>query len=253
MARKRGGLAGLYDRNKAVFRTAVPAALSFIPGVGIPLAAAAGAAMGADTAGKNYWQGFDVGGALKGGIQGASIGGGTQGLRAMLTGGGPMAGMMARTPNVSPMIDQANQQIAQSGMLDLTAPMTGAAGAPTGAGAGTGSALRSLLTPTRTPNVGGAAGMSPMAPVPNAAPMSFRSAMKQPQVLAGAVQGGLGMLPNAQVGQQNAIAQGQLDLNQQKFEEEKRQAEMERKRREQIAQLLMPYLQQSFPQLYGGR
>lgn len=91
MARKRGGLAGVYDRNKGIFQAAAPALLSFVPGIGIPLAAAAGAAMGGfDRPGKSGI-GFDLGGGLKGGLKGAAIGAGAQGARALLTGGGPVA------------------------------------------------------------------------------------------------------------------------------------------------------------------
>ena len=90
MARKRGGLAGFYDRNKGIIQKAVPAALSFIPGAGIPLAAGAGALMrGLDRPGK-AGIGFDPFAALKGGVEGAVVGAGTQGARALLTGGGPL-------------------------------------------------------------------------------------------------------------------------------------------------------------------
>lgn len=86
MARKRGGLAGIWDRNKGVIKTALPAALSFIPGVGVPLAAAAGAAMeGLDRPGKSGI-GLDLGGAVRGGISGYGIGSGTQAARAGIQG-----------------------------------------------------------------------------------------------------------------------------------------------------------------------
>lgn len=105
MARKRGGLAGLYDRNKGAIKALAPAALSFIPGVGIPLAAAAGAALGADKEGRRYG---DLGGALKGGLSGAAIGAGTQGARALLTGGGPMRGMV---PKIGGRLPAANMSV----------------------------------------------------------------------------------------------------------------------------------------------
>lgn len=91
MAKKRGGLAGIYDRNKGLIQKAVPAALSFIPGAGIPLAAAAGAAMrGLDRPGK-AGIGFDPFAALKGGVEGYAVGQGTQalagGVKGLLTAG----------------------------------------------------------------------------------------------------------------------------------------------------------------------
>ena len=70
MARKRGGLAGLYDRNKKYIKTLAPIAAGFVPGVGPALGAALGAAMGGDTEGKGYFSGFNTAGAVKGGISG---------------------------------------------------------------------------------------------------------------------------------------------------------------------------------------
>ena len=82
MARKRGGLAGIWDRNKGIIKTAVPAALSFIPGAGIPLAAAAGAAMeGLDRPGKRGI-GLDPLAAARGGVSGAAIGASTAAAKA---------------------------------------------------------------------------------------------------------------------------------------------------------------------------
>ena len=86
-----------------------------------------------------------------------------------------------------------------------------------------------------------------------AAPMTFRQAMYQPQVIGAGIQGLLGALPNPQVGQQNELMQQRVDLEKAQFEEEKRRAEEERLRRQRIAELLMPYMQQSFPQYFGGR
>jgi hypothetical protein len=95
MARKRGGLAGLYDRNKKYFKTLAPIALGAIPGVGVPLAAVAGAAMGADREGKGYFKGL----ASREGLEGAALGGLTgymggkmgqsaaRGVKGMLTAG----------------------------------------------------------------------------------------------------------------------------------------------------------------------
>ena len=74
MARKRGGVAGFWDRQKGLIKTLAPMALGMIPGVGIPLAAAAGAAMGGlDRPGKRGI-GFDPFGGIKGGLTGAAGG-----------------------------------------------------------------------------------------------------------------------------------------------------------------------------------
>lgn len=85
MARKRGGLAGLYDRNKGIIKTLAPVALGAIPGIGVPLAVAAGAALGADTEGRKFFDKRNIGGAIRGGIEGYSGGKMGQSVRNMLT------------------------------------------------------------------------------------------------------------------------------------------------------------------------
>ena len=92
MARKRGGIAGFYDRNKKAIKTIAPIAAGFIPGVGPLVGAALGAALGGDTEGKGYFKGFNTGGAIKGGVSGyagAKLGQAAKGgLGNMFTGGG---------------------------------------------------------------------------------------------------------------------------------------------------------------------
>jgi hypothetical protein len=92
MARKRGGLAGIYDRNKKLIKTIAPIAAGFIPGVGPLIGAGLGAALGGDTEGKGYFKGFNTGGAIKGGVSGyagAKLGQAAKGgLGNMFTGGG---------------------------------------------------------------------------------------------------------------------------------------------------------------------
>ena len=91
MARKRGGLAGLWDRNKNVIKPIATGLVGMIPGIGIPLASGLGAAMGGlDRPGKSG-VGFDAGAGLKGGLQGAAMGavgaGAKAGLSSLLGGG----------------------------------------------------------------------------------------------------------------------------------------------------------------------
>lgn len=92
MARKRGGLAGIYDRNKKLIKTVAPIAAGFIPGVGPLIGAGLGAALGGDTEGKGYFKGFNTGGALKGGVSGyagAKLGQAAKGgIGNLFTGGG---------------------------------------------------------------------------------------------------------------------------------------------------------------------
>jgi len=84
MARKRGGLAGLYDRNKGLIRTGATIGATLLGG---PAAGAAtGAAFrGLDREGKRGI-GFDVGQGALGALEGYAMGRGTQGVKGLLTG-----------------------------------------------------------------------------------------------------------------------------------------------------------------------
>ena len=356
MAKKRGGVAGFYDRNKGFLKKAVPVGLSFIPGVGIPLAAAAGAAMGADTEGKGYFSGFNVGGAIKGGLEGYGLAKGTQSavgnVRNLLNARAGSKGLAAGTkalenfqvPDLTDYNAMPDVGLRQRGIFE---GLTGEGGTPvtsrlTTAGVPklsaarpaaraaaqavpSSSAVRMPLMPTGMTNqfpgmgeIGGASyggapsfgqtsfqlglpssgvgGMPAGQPGPlgrfpmgigetvpgmtqppvgggvdvaamqrriaelekaqkagTAAPMTFKQAMYQPQVIGAGIQGLLGALPNQQIGQQNELMQQRVDLEKAQFEEEKRRAEEERMRKQRIAELLMPYMQQSFPQYFGGR
>lgn len=72
MARKRGGLAGIWDRNKQIIK---PVATTLAGIIGTPaLGAAVGAAMGGLDRPGQSGVGLDVGGALKGGVSGYGMG-----------------------------------------------------------------------------------------------------------------------------------------------------------------------------------
>lgn len=292
MARKRGGVAGFYDRNKGWLKKAVPAGLSFIPGVGIPLAAAAGAAFGADKEGRNFFNLSNIPGALRGAVEGYGIGKGTQavagGVKGLLAPKAPdISGAMSRA---SGMIGQANQQIAANPAFGGMTAGAGAGGyGGVGSMPGIGFGLGGMQPPvaggpvTSTDYIGRAVNQSlsqppatgggssfglgrsaadqafgslrmPLGDVANAGVKAgtsnkFVQALLNPQVLSGAVQGGLSMLPDAK----SAAMDAQTKLAQQQFDEEKRRFQMEEERKRRIAELLMPYMQQNFPQYLGGR
>lgn len=101
MARKRGGLAGLYDRNKGLIRTGATIGASLLGG---PLAGAAtGAAFrGLDREGKRGI-GFDVGQGALGALEGYSMGRGAESAKGLLTGAraaGAAVGPLAQQPAV---------------------------------------------------------------------------------------------------------------------------------------------------------
>jgi hypothetical protein len=114
MARKRGGIAGFYDRNKKIIKTVAPIAAGFIPVVGPAIGAGIGAALGGDTEGKGYFKGFNTGGAIQGGLSGyggAKLGQSAKGgLGKLFTGGmspvekltgAPQVGLTPSVPNVT--------------------------------------------------------------------------------------------------------------------------------------------------------
>ena len=90
MARKRGGVAGLWDRNKNVIKAVAPMAAAFIPGVNAAMApwigASLGAAMGGlDRPGKRGI-GLDLKGATVGGLSGYAGGKMGESLQGSLAG-----------------------------------------------------------------------------------------------------------------------------------------------------------------------
>jgi hypothetical protein len=270
MAKKRGGLAGIWDRNKGVIKKVAPAALSFIPGIGVPLAAAAGAAMeGLDRPGQSGI-GLDVGGAIKGGISGYGIGKGTQmaagGIKNLLTAGAkpisPVNIQPGLTPGAEPSIaapkmgTQLTSSAARGSMPSVGGPsmadvtispdrafsMGGTSSLPMKTGMdmasvpnlpGEGGGVRGLLT-----GAGKAAGKA----------NQFFKDNKDLIAMAGKYVMGD---PSEEAAMMNAeTARQRLDMERTEME---RQRKDEEERRRRIAELLMPYAQQQFPQYFGGR
>lgn len=146
MARKRGGLAGLYDRNKGVIKTLAPIAAGFIPGVGPALGAAIGAAIGGDREGKGYFKGFNAMGAAKGGLSGyggAKLGQAAKGkLSGMFTGqspldkltGAPKMGLMTQTTGPSSYGAMGSYQPTLAGAASMSPTAAAASAAYPGVG-----------------------------------------------------------------------------------------------------------------------
>ena len=140
MARKRGGLAGFYDRNKGAIQAVAP----FVAGaVGGPLAGAAiGAAMkGLDREGKSGI-GFDFGQGIQGGISGYGAGSLGAGAKNLFTGKlaerAAAKGFQSATETLNKLPNEliSNSQIAQAASratpMAAAAPSAAAAAAPTG-------------------------------------------------------------------------------------------------------------------------
>jgi|688.fasta_scaffold612219_2 hypothetical protein len=239
MARKRGGLAGLYDRNKKYFKTLAPIALGAIPGVGMPLAVAAGAAMGGDREGKGYFKGFDVGGAVKGAAAGYGQGATGAGVRGLLT-GAAKSGMTAGQGFKQAMKEYNRPASNLLNRLTGSDPMSSASRMID-------SANQQILS---NPAMGGTGVSVPNAP----APKSMLSLLRENKDLIGAGVKGLQMaLPDRanEAAMMNAeTARQRLDIERMEME---RQRKDEEERRRRIRDLLLPYARQQFPTYFGGQ
>lgn len=250
MARKRGGLAGIYDRNKKLIKTVAPIAAGFIPGVGPLVGAALGAAMGGDKEGKGYFSGFDAGGAALGGLSG--YGGAKLGQAAK----GGLAKMFTASP-----VDKLTGAPKLGAFTQTT---SGAAPVMPGVGAAAGAAP----TAAYTGNVGGYGIGMPIgsaAPVPSSAmgdlpgqvtkPLSRlgkigKAATDNKDLIAMAGKGIQALLPDAA----SDAAYMNAETNRMRLEQEQSQEKTEQERRRRMAELLMPMftqMQQSRPS-YGG-
>lgn len=251
MARKRGGLAGIWDRNKNII---TPVATGLVGAFGSPIAAAAlGAAMrGLDRPGK-AGIGIDPFAAVKGGVEGYAAGSLGQSAKK------GVANLFA--PKMAPGAQQlaAGTQMMNEGLASI--PNLTAPSAPSLAGAGLPSmpSLPEVNMPARI-------GVTPSAaaPSPGAAPRSVTAPG------GGAVAGGTQDKPQGRIarllsgvrenweplsgiaeavggtmsGQQaNAINQQQADLNRMRMELERQKFETEQESRRRLTQLLMPLLQ----------
>lgn len=221
MAKKRGGLAGLYDRNKGLFRTA---AILGGTALGGPAGgAAAGAAMrGLDREGKRGI-GFDIGQGLRGGIEGYALGKTAQGvgssLKNLFT-----AGQAPAAAGGAPAFDFSGTGIGMNPMdnpLDVTK-----------------SPIRNI--PGLTDEFGN---MTPQSRIGDL----LRGAKSNWDVISGTAKG-VGGVINYQQQQRLAEQEAAREAARQRREDEEfalRKGELERQRasRERLTQMLLPLFQ----------
>jgi hypothetical protein len=216
-------LAGIYDRNKKYIKALAPVAAGFIPGVGPMVGAALGAAMGGDREGKGYFKGFDVGGAALGGVTGYAGGklGQAAGARiGQAANGGGLQGLLTGGKSASAVGPLAPQQaIGQGGGFF---PGTGGAGvnpmsATATSGGGKGLSIGGLLKGVR----------------------------ENKDIIGGAVKGIQMAMPDPS----NEAAMMNAETARMRYDLEQEETLEERRRRENIAKLLMPMYQQ----LYSSR
>lgn len=223
MARKRGGLAGLYDRKKGLIRTAATVGGSLLGGPGA--GAAIGAAFrGLDREGKRGI-GFDVGQGLRGAAEGYATG--------KLTGAAKSGIGKMLAPNAVTKITPglSNAEVARQ----LNPMLSGAPRAATGTAGG--SSLAQMVAPSAA-----------AAAAPSAAPAqagggniltkTLDFATKYEKPLGMLVEGVAGGVPSAEV--ETARARNVLD--ERRFEEELRLQKLKEERQALLAELLMPIL-----------
>jgi len=278
MARKRGGLAGIYDRNKKLIKTVAPIAAGFIPGVGPAIGAALGAAMGADTEGKGYFKGFDAGGAALGGLSGyggAKLGQAAKGgLAKMFTAspvdkltGAPKLGAFTQTTGPTTAV----QTLTGAPQVGLTAGGPSSYGAmgsfqPTMAGGANLPAMdmakmRQLTQTTGAPLPGiPAPQMGAMPQIPNPSQGFFskagdiakgagKFAKDNKDLIAMAGKGIQSVLPDAA----SNAAMKNAETARMRLDDERDQMKTEQERRRRMAELLMPmFTQMQSRPSYGG-
>lgn len=257
MARKRGGAAGAWDRNKGWLKSVVPGVLGAIPGVGVPLAVAAGAAMrGFDREGKGGI-GFDVGQGIRGGLEGYGMGKLGQSARVNI---GKM--LAPKMPAGALNMDVINADIARG--MGGGAPASASSALPSVAAPDTigmtntmmpGQSATRFATPTAAGSpAAGAPAVGAYAKTAGAAntkapgllsrtgtratkAMDFANKYEKP---LGAMIRGTGMVPNPEaeaLAAKNEIEQDRLEFERQQY------ADMQEKQM-RIARLLAPMYQQ---------
>lgn len=241
MARKRGGIAGFYDRNKGVLQTLAPIAAGAIGG---PLAGAAvGAAMrGFDRPGQSGI-GLDLGQAAMGGITGYGAGKMGQALR------GGVSGLFAPKATL-PSVDMASK-VGMTGPASLPPAdmasnigMTGAAAGPSTSTDYIGNAVNRFLAQggTAAPSASPAAlSFSPTTTLTETVqktPSFFRSR----EGIAALGQG-------AQAAASLIGSQQQLGMEREQMERQQREAE----ERARLMALFAPSILASFNTPYGSQ
>lgn len=259
MARKRGGVAGIYDRNKGLIKAVAPIAAGFIPGVGPlvgPLVGAAlGAALGGDREGKGYFGGFDVGGAVKGGLSGyggAKLGQAAKGgLANMFTGGVSPVDKLAGAPKVGLT---AGGPSSYGSMGSFQPTMAGGAGSSAAAAAPSAASSGSVYGNIPASRMGAMPRLASQVAdtPPGLLSRAGKAATEYKDLIAMAGKGIQLALPDAASDAKYMDA----ETNRMRLDDERDQMKMEQERRRRIAELLMPMftqMQQSRqPYGYGG-
>jgi len=249
MAKKRGGLAGLYDRNKGIIKKAAPVLAGMVGG---PLAGAAvGAAMrGLDREGKSGI-GFDVGQGVRGGLEGYAGGAAGKGLKGMFTAGMKKMGAASAAKRLAaneltgaPTVGLTAGAPSSYGAIGSMTPSVGRTAAAMPGPASSASMYGKIPMPkigampsiaTQTGSVAGGGGAGSMAgAAKDAAKKAGGYIERNQQMLGGAAKGIAGVLGSRAEGE---AAAGKLALEQSQFDYLKEQNKAEQEKRRRLAQL----------------
>ena len=223
-SKTRGGVAGAYDRNKALVKTAATGLAGLLGG---PMASSlvGGAIGGLDRPGRGGI-GFDLGGAARGAATGAATG------ALAATGAGALRGAMGPLGAVQGAVQGARGYAQQ--IPGLRQMVGGEGGLPAMRGVGTGARVVDAAR-TAQGAVGGAGQMAA------AAPSALRSLLTNPQVLAGAAGGVadvMGQRSQQRIQEQQLAQQGEQFQQRFGVEEEERKRQQEQANR--LAAMFMP-------------
>jgi hypothetical protein len=255
MARKRGGLAGLWDRNKKIL---APIATGIAGLINPALGAAVGGAIGGfDRPGKGGI-GFDVGKGALGAASGYAMGKSLQGVKGLFAPKlGAVPGVTGAMPKVGITAGGAGsltRDMVSSSIPSVTGAMPSVGITPGGAGA-----LTQGLT---APALSSAAPSLTTAGGAVASKSSFLGDLFTPKGIGGVAQG---VMTGIQGQQTNALERQRLAQNQRQFErtaglaeqrfgEEQRQTKLDEERRRRVAQLMAMFAPALFKQAgIGGQ
>lgn len=234
MARKRGGLAGIWDRNKKIL---APVATGIAGLINPALGAAVGGAIGGfDRPGKGGI-GFDVGKGAMGAASGYAMGKSLQGVKGLFA---PKLGAVPGVTGAMPKVGitpggagSLTRDMVSSSIPSVTGTMPSAGITSGGAGALT----RNIAAPiasgigTTTGTGGGMAAQS-----------SWLKDLFTPQGIGGVTKEALGSIQKErELGVQRGtleLGRQRLGLDQQRFGEEQRLAKLDEERRKRVAQLM---------------
>jgi len=254
--KKRGGVAGTYDRNKELVQAALPVlAGMFLPGSSMLTGALAGGlGRGLDREGKGGI-GLDLGQAAKGAMTGAALGqlggaaGSKLGVAKLGAGAAPLPPMPAQGAGIESVGARTASAVAPPPMTPPPAAAGGAGGfTPSAAGQAASSRIAGMAggmgagAGAGAGAAGGAAGAAGGAGAGAAGGMStFRQLATNPQVIAGAL-GGVSNVMGQQA--QRRVQEQQLEQQGSQFQQQFDVSEEERKRRQaeanRLASMFMP-------------